>query len=67
MDSFEFYLAREQNKQDAQDSARIMRQRKRQRTREERKIQSKETMVKFAAVCFALIIAFGILATALEP
>lgn len=66
MDNFEFYLAREQNKQDAQDSARIMRQHKRQMTREERKIQSTESMIKFAAVCFALIIALGILAAVLD-
>ena len=66
MDSFEFYLAKEENKQAARDAARIMRQHKRQMTREERKIQSTESMIKFAAVCFSLIIAFGILATVLD-
>lgn len=66
MDSFEFYLAKEQNKQDARDSARIMRKYKRQMTREERKRQSTESMVKFTVVCFALIIAFGVLATVLD-
>jgi hypothetical protein len=66
MDSFEFYLARERNKQDARDAAANQRKKNRQLTREERKRKSTETMVKLTSICFALIIAFGILATVLD-
>ena len=66
MDSFEFYLAREQNKQDARDAAAVFRKHQRQRTREERKRKSIETMVRLTSLCFFLIIAFGIAATVLD-